>query len=167
MSGRKGQMMKMDNPGTGRVRIEYRIPSRGLIGYRSEFLTDTRGTGIMNTLVDGWAPYQGKVARRPNGAMVSDRLGKTTPYAIFNLQPRGRMFIGVGTEVYEGMICGEHARENDLEVNICREKQLTNVRAAGATRMSSLRSRPSPFVCVRRFCAPHSGRSGAWRSKPW
>ena len=131
MTDRKGQMLEMDNKGTGRVRITYRIPSRGLIGFRSQFLTQTRGTGIMNSLFDGWAPFQGAVARRPNGTMVSDRNGKTTPYAIFNLQPRGRMLVGPGTEVYEGMIVGEHARDNDLDVNICREKKLTNIRAAG------------------------------------
>ena len=131
MTERKGQMLEMDNKGTGRVRLAYRIPSRGLIGFRSQFLTQTRGTGIMNSLFDDWAPYQGAVARRQNGTMVSDRNGKTTPYAIFNLQPRGRMIVGPGTEVYEGMIVGEHARENDLDVNICREKKLTNIRAAG------------------------------------
>lgn len=128
---RKGQLLGMEPLGSGRTRLTFRIPSRGLIGFRTEFLTDTRGTGIMNSLVDGWAPYQGAVARRPNGALVSDRQGKATPYAIFNLQPRGRLFISPGTEVYEGMICGEHNRENDLEVNIVREKKLTNIRAAG------------------------------------
>ena len=131
LSARKGQMLGMNHAGSGRVRLDFRIPSRGLVGYRSEFLTDTRGTGILSTLVDGWAPHQGKVARRPNGAIVSDRAGKTTPYAIFNLQPRGRMFLKPGTEVYEGMIVGEHARESDLPVNVCREKKLTNIRAAG------------------------------------
>jgi len=131
MSNRKGQMLVMSPTGNGRTKIEYRIPSRGLIGYRSEFLTDTRGTGIMNTLFDGWAPHAGRVARRPTGAMVSDRKGTTTPYALFNLQPRGKMLIRPGTEVYEGMIVGEHARENDLDVNVCREKKLTNIRAAG------------------------------------
>ena len=128
---RKGQLLGMEPLGSGRSRLTFRIPSRGLIGFRSAFLTDTRGTGIMNSLVDGWAPYAGPVARRPNGAMISDRKGKTTPYAIFNLQPRGRMFIDPGIEVYEGMIVGEHSRESDLEVNICREKKLTNIRAAG------------------------------------
>ena len=128
---RKGQLQGMEPVGSGRTRMTFRIPSRGLIGFRTEFMTDTRGTGIMNSLVDGWAPYQGAVARRPNGAMISDRQGKATPYAIFNMQPRGRMFIAPGTEVYEGMICGEHNREADLEVNIVREKKLTNIRAAG------------------------------------
>ena len=130
LAPRKGTMVGMHSMGS-RVRVEFRIPSRGLIGYRSQFLTETRGTGIMNTLFDGWAPYHGNVARRPTGAMVSDRAGKATPYAIFNLQPRGRMMIRPGTEVYEGMIVGEHARENDLDVNVCREKKLTNIRAAG------------------------------------
>ena len=128
---RKGQLLGMEPLGSGRTRLTFRIPSRGLIGFRTEFLTETRGTGIMNSLVDGWAPYQGSVARRPNGAMISDRKGKSTPYAIFNLQPRGRLFITPGTEVYEGMVCGEHNRESDLEVNIVREKKLTNIRAAG------------------------------------
>jgi GTP-binding protein len=131
LAGRKGQMLTMSPTGSGRTKLEFRIPSRGLIGYRSEFLTDTRGTGILNTLFDGWAPHVGKVARRPTGAMVSDRAGKATPYALFNLQPRGRMLIRPGTEVYEGMIVGEHSRENDLDVNVCREKKLTNIRAAG------------------------------------
>ena len=128
---RKGQLQGMEPIGSGRTRLTFRIPSRGLIGFRTEFLTDTRGTGIMNSLVDGWAPFAGAVARRQNGALISDRQGKATPYAIFNLQPRGRLFIPPGTEVYEGMICGEHNRESDLEVNIVREKKLTNIRAAG------------------------------------
>ena len=131
LAPRRGQMLEMLPGGSGRVRMEYRIPSRGLIGFRSEFLTETRGTGILNSLVDGWAPYQGKVARRPNGAIVSDRVGKTTPYALFNLQPRGKLFLTSGVEIYEGQIIGEHSRESDLPVNACREKKLTNIRAAG------------------------------------
>ncbi|MCC7387027.1 MAG: translational GTPase TypA [Deltaproteobacteria bacterium] len=131
LSERRGQMLEMHNPGHGRVRLEYRIPSRGLIGLRSEFLTDTRGTGVLNTLFDGWAPYLGPIPRRSSGAIISDRVGKTTPYALFNLEPRGRLFVKANTEVYEGMIVGEHNRESDLEVNICREKKLTNIRAAG------------------------------------
>ncbi|MEQ9498261.1 MAG: translational GTPase TypA [Deltaproteobacteria bacterium] len=131
LAPRRGQMLEMKQAGGGRVKMEYRIPSRGLIGFRSEFLTETRGTGILNSLVDGWAPYQGKVARRPNGAIVSDRAGKTTPYALFNLQPRGKLFLGSGLDVYEGQILGEHSREADLPVNACREKKLTNIRAAG------------------------------------
>jgi len=128
---RKGQMTAMHNLGYGRARVEFRIPSRGLIGFRSIFLTTTRGAGLLNTLFDGWEPYLGPMLRRKNGAIVSDRKGKTTPYALFNLQPRGELFIGAGTEVYEGMIIGENSRPNDLDVNAVREKKLTNVRAAG------------------------------------
>ena len=131
MSDRRGHMVTMHNPGSGRVRLEYRIPSRGLIGFRSEFLTDTRGTGVLNTLFDGWAPHLGPIPKRPNGGLVSDRMGRTTPYAIYNLQPRGIMFIGANTDVYEGMLVGVNNRDNDLDVNICREKKLTNIRAAG------------------------------------
>jgi GTP-binding protein len=127
---RKGQMVKMVNHGTGRVRLEYRIPSRGLIGYRSEFLTDTRGTGLLNHLFDGWAEWQGDIPHRANGAMVADRPGKTTSYAIDHLQPRGVLFLGPGESVYEGQVVGEHARDNDLDVNITKEKKLTNVRSS-------------------------------------
>ena len=127
---RKGQMVKMINHGTGRVRLEYRIPSRGLIGYRSEFLTDTRGTGLLNHLFDGWAEWQGDIPHRANGAMVADRTGKTTSYAIDHLQPRGVLFLGPGESVYEGQVVGENARDNDLDVNITKEKKLTNVRSS-------------------------------------
>jgi len=127
---RKGQMMKMVNHGTGRVRLEYRLPSRGLIGYRSEFLTDTRGTGLLNHLFDGYAEWQGEIPHRANGALVSDRSGRTTAYAIDHLQPRGVLFLGPGESVYEGQIVGEHSRENDLDVNITKEKKLTNVRSS-------------------------------------
>jgi GTP-binding protein len=127
---RKGQMVKMVNHGTGRVRLEYRIPSRGLIGYRSEFLTDTRGTGLLNHLFDGWAEWQGDIPHRANGAMVADRPGKTTSYAIDHLQPRGVLFLGPGEAVYEGQVVGENARDNDLDVNITKEKKLTNVRSS-------------------------------------
>ena len=111
--------------------MEFRIPSRGLIGFRSQFLTETRGTGLLNTLFDGWEPWAGPMLRRPTGAIVSDRAGRTTPYALFHLQPRGQLFVGPGVDVYEGMIIGEHNRPNDLDVNVCREKKLTNIRAAG------------------------------------
>ena len=127
---RKGQMTKMVNHGTGRVRLEYRIPSRGLIGYRTEFLTDTRGTGLLNHLFDGWDLWQGDIAHRMNGALVADRGGRTTGYAIDNLQARGVMFLGPGEQVYEGMIVGENSRDNDLDVNITKEKKLTNMRAS-------------------------------------
>jgi GTP-binding protein len=127
---RKAQMLKMVNHGTGRVRLEYRLPSRGLIGYRSEFLTDTRGTGLLNHLFDGYDEWQGDIPHRANGALVADRPGKTTPYAIDHLQPRGVLFLGPGEPVYEGQIVGEHARDNDLDVNITKEKKLTNVRSS-------------------------------------
>ncbi len=128
---RRGQMVKMQNLGFGRARVEYRVPSRGLIGFRSRFLSDTRGTGLLNTQFDSWEPYGGPMVHRPNGALVSDRSGDTTPYALFHLQPRGVLFVDPGVKVYEGQIVGEHNRPNDLDVNACREKKLTNIRAAG------------------------------------
>jgi GTP-binding protein len=129
---RRGVMTKMVNHGTGRVRLEYRLPSRGLIGYRTEFLTDTRGTGLLNHLFDGWDEWQGDIAHRQNGALVADRGGKTTGYAIDNLQARGTMFVAPGEPVYEGQIVGENSRDNDLDVNITKEKKLTNMRASTA-----------------------------------
>jgi GTP-binding protein len=129
---RKGVMTKMVNHGSGRVRLEFRIPARGLIGFRSKFLTETRGTGIMNHLFAGWEPWHGPIAARPAGALVSDRAGAATAYAIANLQERGEMFVEPATPVYEGMIVGENARDNDLDVNICREKKQTNMRASSA-----------------------------------
>lgn len=129
---RKGIMTNMVQKGSGRTRLEFRIPSRGLIGYRSTFLTDTRGTGLLNTNFDGWEDYKGEIESRNTGAMISDRKGMATAYAIWNLQERGIMFVDHGDDVYEGMIVGEHAKENDLEVNITREKKLTNVRASGS-----------------------------------
>jgi GTP-binding protein len=128
---RKGKMTKMIHAGSSRVRLEFSVPSRGLIGFRSRFLTDTRGTGIMNALFDGWAPWHGPIQSRSNGAMVADREGPSTPYAIFHLQERGIIFVPPGARVYEGMIVGEYSRDVDLNVNICREKKLTNIRAAG------------------------------------
>ncbi|MGD0949137.1 MAG: translational GTPase TypA [Candidatus Binatia bacterium] len=128
---RRGKMSRMSPPGSGRVRLEFVIPSRGLIGFRSHFLTDTRGTGIVNALFNGYACWQGPIQGRTNGAMIADREGVATPYAIFHLQERGAMFIPPGTRVYEGMIVGEYSRDTDLDVNICREKKLTNIRAAG------------------------------------
>ncbi|MEK7363920.1 MAG: GTP-binding protein, partial [candidate division NC10 bacterium] len=127
---RKGHMLKMVNHGTGRVRLEYRIPARGLIGYRSEFLTDTKGAGLLNHLFDGWEPWQGEIPHRGTGALVSDRGGRATAYAIDHLQPRGELFVRPGDQVYEGMIVGEHARDNDLDVNITKEKKLTNMRSS-------------------------------------
>ncbi len=129
---RRGRMQKMQNNGHGRVRLEFRIPSRGLIGFRSQFLTDTRGTGLLNHLFDGYEPWQGPIAKRTTGALVADRAGKTTTYALFHLQPRGTLFIQENTAVYEGMIIGENSRDNDLDVNVIKEKKLTNMRASGA-----------------------------------
>ena len=132
IGSRKGKMTKMVNHGSGRVRLEFHIPSRGLIGLRSDILTDTRGTAIMNSLFHGYIDWQGDIATRPTGSLVADRPGRATGYAIFNLQERGEIFVTPGTEVYEGMIVGENARERDLDVNIVKEKKLTNMRASTA-----------------------------------
>jgi GTP-binding protein len=129
---RKGEMTKMHNHGYGRVRLEFRVPSRGLIGLRSELLTDTRGTIVMNSLFDGYTEYQGEIPQRITGALVADRNGVATAYALFNLQERGELFVGPTTDVYEGMIIGENARDVDLDVNVVREKKLTNMRASTA-----------------------------------
>ena len=128
---RKGHLLEMSNHAAGRVQLQFRIPTRGLIGYRPEFLTDTRGTGVMNSYVAGYEPYRGDFTPRPTGSLVCDRSGRAVPYAIFNLEPRGRMFVRPGDPVYAGMIVGEHNRDNDLDVNMCRTKKLTNMRAAG------------------------------------
>lgn len=129
---RKGRMQKMQNNGFGRVRLDFRIPSRGLIGFRSQFLTDTRGTGLLNHLFDGYKPWHGPLSKRQTGALVADRQGTATTYALFHLQPRGTLFIRENTPVYEGMIIGENSRANDLDVNVIKEKKLTNMRAANA-----------------------------------
>ncbi len=128
---RRGQMTNMTNMGAGRARVEFRIPSRGLIGFRSEFLTETRGLGLLNTQNEGWEPYAGPMLRRAGGAIVADRAGTSRPYALFHLQPRGVLFVPENTQVYEGMIVGEHNRATDLDVNVTKEKKLTNMRAAG------------------------------------
>ena len=132
LGSRRGKMVNMVNHGLGRVRLEFLIPSRGLIGYRSEFKTDTRGEGVMNTILEGWEEWHGEIRTRLNGAIVADRKGVATAYAIFGLQDRGVFFIEPGTEVYEGMVIGEHNRDKDLDVNITKGKKLTNVRAAAA-----------------------------------
>ena len=132
LGNRRATMTRMVNHGSGRIRLEFRIPTRGLIGFRSQFLTDTRGTGIMNHLFAGWEPWHGPIAGRPSGVLVADRVGKSTAYAIYNLQERGEIFIDTGTEVYEGMIIGENARPADMDVNVTKEKKLTNMRAASA-----------------------------------
>ncbi|HEX5706207.1 MAG TPA: translational GTPase TypA [Pyrinomonadaceae bacterium] len=129
---RKGQMTKMVNHGTGRVRLEFETPSRGLIGFRNEFLTETKGTGLLNTLFLRWGPWQGALRGRTTGSLVADRVGEATTFALFNLQERGTMFIRPNTKVYEGMVVGENARPVDLDVNIIKEKKLTNMRASTA-----------------------------------
>jgi GTP-binding protein len=140
---RKGKMFRMHNntgngggtgggTGGGRVRLEFKVPSRGLIGFRSQFLTDTRGTGLAHQVFEGYEPWMGPMSRRPTGALVADRRGTSTPFALYHLQPRGVLFIPEGTEVYEGMVVGENSREVDLDVNVTKEKKLTNIRAAGA-----------------------------------
>jgi GTP-binding protein len=129
---RKAQMQKMHNHGYGRVRMEFTVPSRGLIGLRSEMLTDTRGTVVMNSLFEGYTEWQGEIPHRVTGALVADRNGSTTAYALWGLQERGELFVGPGVEVYEGMVVGENARDNDLDVNIVREKKLTNMRSSTA-----------------------------------
>jgi GTP-binding protein len=129
---RKGEMTNLQKMGTDRVRVEFDIPSRGLIGFRAQFLNDTRGLGLMSSYFNGYIPHRGHIVDRVNGAIVADRSGRTTPYAIFNLEDRGKMIVKEGTDVYEGMIVGEHNRPNDVNVDITREKKLTNIRAAGS-----------------------------------
>lgn len=131
LSIRRGKLVNLSNNGGGRARMEFSAPSRALIGYRDEFLTDTKGTGIMNSLFDGYGEYRGDFPTRFSGSLVSDRQGQAVPYAIFNLEPRGRMFVQPGDAVYEGMIIGEHNRDNDIDVNPTKEKKLTNLRASG------------------------------------
>jgi len=129
---RKGTMQEMNNDGYRRVRLEFKIPSRGLIGFRSQFLTDTRGTGLFNHIFDGYEPWHGPITKRATGTLIADRSGKTTTYALHHLQPRGTLFVKENTPVYKGMVVGENSRENDLDVNVTKEKKLTNMRAAGA-----------------------------------
>ncbi|HEX6806084.1 MAG TPA: translational GTPase TypA [Terriglobales bacterium] len=132
IGSRKGEMVNMHNHGYGRVRLEFKVPSRGLIGLRSQLLTDTRGTIVMNSLFDGYTEWQGEIPHRLTGALVADRAGTSTAYSLWNLQERGELFVGPGVDVYEGMIIGENAKDNDLDVNVVREKKLTNMRASTA-----------------------------------
>jgi len=132
LGARKSEMVNMHNHGYGRVRIEFRVPSRGLIGLRSQLLTDTRGTIVMNSLFDGYTEWQGEIPHRMTGALIADRAGTSTAYSLWNLQERGELFVGPGIEVYEGMIIGENAKDDDLDVNVVREKKLTNMRASTA-----------------------------------
>jgi GTP-binding protein len=130
ISRRKGRMLNLVNHGTGRIRMEFTVPSRSLIGYRNEFLTDTKGTGIMNSYLQGYEEYRGNFPVRMTGSLVSDRQGEAVSYALFNLEPRGSLFVVPGDSVYEGMIVGEHNRETDINVNPCKMKKLTNMRAS-------------------------------------
>jgi GTP-binding protein len=127
---RKGRMEQMINHGTGWVRLEYRVPARGLIGFRTEFLTETRGTGVIHSVFDGYEPWFGEIKTRPTGSLVADRGGQTSQYALMKLQDRGGLFVGPGEEVYEGMVVGENARADDLDINAVRDKKLSNVREA-------------------------------------
>jgi GTP-binding protein len=130
MALRKGKMVKMVNHGSGRVRLDFHVPTRGLIGVRTELLTDTRGTAVMNALLEGWVEWQGEVVRRQTGVLVADRAGETTAYALSNLEDRGELFLAPGTAVYEGMIAGENSRTDDIDVNVTKPKKLTNMRAS-------------------------------------
>jgi GTP-binding protein len=153
---RKGQMTKMVNHGSGRVRLEFEIPSRGLIGYRTEFMTDTKGTGILTHLFDGYRPWAGEIVHRTTGALVADRTGKATGYAILSLQERGELFVGPMEEVYTGMLVGENSRDADLDVNIAKEKKLTNMRAASADSFEKL---VPPRGCPSRRRSSSSART--------
>jgi GTP-binding protein len=129
---RKGRLQQMVNHGTGWARMEYLVPARGLIGFRTEFLTETRGTGILHHVFEAWEPWHGELRTRPTGSLVADRRGPTTAFAILNLQERGSLFVAPGVDVYEGMIVGENSRADDLDVNATKEKKLTNMRAASS-----------------------------------
>ncbi len=132
MAMRKGKMTKMVNHGSGRVRLEFQVPTRGLIGVRTELMTDTRGTAVMNSLLEGWVEWQGDIPRRTTGVLVADRAGDTTAYALSHMEDRGELFVGPGTAVYEGMVVGENARPADMDVNVTKQKKLTNMRASTA-----------------------------------
>jgi GTP-binding protein len=132
MALRRGQIVNTVNHGTGRVRLEFRVPTRGLIGVRTEMLTDTRGTAVLNALFEGFVEWQGEIQRRPTGVLVADRPGTTTAYALSHLEDRGELFVGPAATVYEGMIVGENARADDLDINVTKTKKLTNMRASTA-----------------------------------
>jgi GTP-binding protein len=132
MSARKGRVVKLTNHGSGRVRLEVQIPTRGLFGYRSQFMTDTRGLGLLNSIGAGYAPMGGDLKGRANGSLVADRKGVAVAYALYHLQPRGRIFLSPGEPVYPGLIVGENSRPEDIWVNPCKEKKLTNIRASGS-----------------------------------
>ena len=175
---RKGRMENMTNHGTGWVRLEFLVPARGLIGFRTEFLTDTRGTGIAHHVFEGYEPWSGELRTRPTGSLVADRTGTATPYAMFSLQERGTLFVEPTTEVYEGMIVGENSRADDMDVNITKEKKLTNMRQSTGEELERLvppralsleqalefcaddecvEVTPPPSGCARRSCARSAG----------
>ena len=149
LSGRKGKMTNLQNHGTGRVNLEFSIPSRGLIGFRSQFMTDTQGAGIMNKLFDGYSKWFGPIPQRNSGALISDRNGKVTTYACIGMADRGELFIKIGTDVYDGMVVGERNREGDLNINITREKKLTNMRASGSD--NTIHLRPSKQLSLDQY----------------
>ena len=130
LGSRRGEMLKMNNHNSGRVRMDFKIPSRGLIGLRSQLLTDTRGTALLHSIFDGWVEYGGEMALRPTGALVADRAGVSTAYALWNIQERGELFVGPAIDVYEGMIVGLNARAEDMPFNIAKEKKQTNIRSS-------------------------------------
>ena len=138
LGSRKGRMEQMINHGTGWVRLEYLVPARGLIGFRTEFLTETRGTGLLHHVFEKYEPWFGEIRTRPNGSLVADRRGKVTSYALFNLQERGALFVEPGVEVYEGMIIGENARSEDMDVNPTKERKVTNMRSATSEELERL-----------------------------
>ncbi len=138
LASRKGRMEHLVNHGTGWIRMEWLVPARALIGFRTEFLTETRGTGILHHVFESYEPWFGDLRTRPTGSLVADRTGTATSYAMFNLQERGSLFVEPGTEVYEGMIVGENSRSDDMDVNITKEKKLTNVRASTAEELERL-----------------------------
>ena len=182
---RKGRMEQMVNHGTGWVRMEYLVPARGLIGFRTEFLTETRGTGLLHHVFDRWEPWHGELRTRPTGSLVADRRGTVAAFALFNLQERGTLFVEPGDEVYEGMIVGENARAEDLDVNACKEKHLTNMRSSTADELVRLVpqaravARPGARVPARRRvrrgdaardppaqgCSSTRAPGGSWRGR--
>lgn len=138
MALRKGRMEQMVNHGTGWIRMDFKVPSRGLIGFRTEFLTETRGTGLLHHVFDGYEPWFGELRTRNTGSLVSDRMGTATSYALFGIQERGTIFVQVTSDVYEGMVIGENSRPEDMDVNVVREKKLTNMRASGTDESEKL-----------------------------
>ena len=139
LSDRKGRMTNLQNHGFGRVSLEFLIPSRGLIGFRSQFITDTKGAGIMNKIFEGYQPWFGRISQRSTGALIADRPGKVTTYACVNMADRGEFFVEIGTEVYNGMVVGERNKTNDLALNITREKKLSNMRSSGSDNTVTVR----------------------------